>query len=289
MRQQGTNSQRPWSPTRVLFLVLQCVYLVGLWELGEAVCVPSTGCDTAYAFYRVQANENLTTISQKFQTTAEKILAANPGIVDTNYVVIGSPLYIPFTCDCFNDQLLHNFQYVVCCWRTPSWIPLLHFFKPCLELHFLLLLHWKLRLMRIGMWSQVQSSDSPYSIATFTYDNLTTESWVGTANSLPDVHFVITGTSLDVPVNCSCGNPTVTSDYGLFLTYPVLEGTGSNLNGIASNFNTSADLLRKFNPSVLWTDFQPTQYAFIPVTGKRSCDNDAEFTFLAVGCLHLKP
>ncbi|KAG0504121.1 hypothetical protein KC19_N018700 [Ceratodon purpureus] len=193
MRQQGTNSQ-PWSPTSVLFLVLQCVYLVGLWELGEAVCVPSTGCDTAYAFYRVQANENLTTISQKFQTTAEKILAANPGIVDTNYVVIGSPLYIPFTCDCFNDQLLHNFQYVV------------------------------------------QSSDSPYSIATFTYDNLTTESWVGTANSLPDVHFVITGTS--------------------------------NLNGIASNFNTSADLLRKFNPSVLWTDFQPTQYAFIPVTDR---------------------
>jgi chitin elicitor receptor kinase 1 len=78
---------------------------------------------------------------------------------------------------------------------------------------------------------------------------------------------VSAGASLYIPVNCSCGNPGVDSRYGLFLTYPVVTGMGGNLSGIASDFNASTDVVKKFNPSVVWDNSQPTQYAFIPVTG----------------------
>ena len=58
-------------------------------------------------FYRVQAGEKLTAVGLKFQTTEENILAANPSITDVNHRVTGSSLFISFSCDCINNQLLH--------------------------------------------------------------------------------------------------------------------------------------------------------------------------------------
>lgn len=121
MWRQGNSPKQPWPITSVVLLlralvVLQCAFLVP-WEFGEAVCLPVARCDTAYAFYRIRAGENLTSIGQKFQTTQEKIQAVNPSIVDLNFIEAGDPLYIPFSCDCVNDQLLKNFQYQVCLFR----------------------------------------------------------------------------------------------------------------------------------------------------------------------------
>lgn len=52
-------------------------------------------------------------IGHKFRTSETQILAVNPSIVETNYIVTGNPLYVPFRCDCVNDQMLHKFPYQV--------------------------------------------------------------------------------------------------------------------------------------------------------------------------------
>lgn len=109
---------------------------------------------------------------------------------------------------------------------------------------------------------QVLKDNSYTNISTDIYQNLTQPSWIATGSD-----FVKAGAYLNIPVNCSCGDPGVNSSYGLFLTYPVVAGTGGNLNGIASGFNTSTELLRRFNPNIVWDNSQPTQYAFIPVPG----------------------
>ncbi|XP_024375989.1 chitin elicitor receptor kinase 1-like [Physcomitrium patens] len=188
-----------------------------------AVCLPETGCDTACAFYIIQYTETMDSIGHKFRTSETQILAVNPSIVETNYIVTGNPLYVPFRCDCVNDQMLHKFPY------------------------------------------QVTDDGSVVNITSNAFQNLTQPDWVASWNTLADKNTVKAGTYLDIPVNCSCGNPSVSSDYGLFLTYPVVTGTGSNLSGIASDFNTSVDLVKRFNPGIVWDNAQPTQYAFIPI------------------------
>ncbi len=72
-----------------------------------------------------------------------------------------------------------------------------------------------------------------------------------------------------IPVNCSCGNPTVSLEFGLFVTYVVGSGTADNLTSVAAKFNLTADLVRKYNPGVSWDNPQQNaqQIAFIPVTG----------------------
>lgn len=109
---------------------------------------------------------------------------------------------------------------------------------------------------------QVHEDNSYTNISSSIYQNLTQANWIASG---PD--FVKAGTYLNVPVNCSCGDPNVNSSYGLFLTYPVVAGWGGNLSGIASNFNSTTDLIKKFNPNIVWDNSQPTQYAFIPVAG----------------------
>lgn len=122
MRQQGNSLRRPWPSTGALLKALVVLqYAVVLPWGGEAMCVPEKGCDMAYAFYRVQNKEDLVTIGNKFQTTEENIQAVNPSITDINFVLTDAPLYIPFRCDCINDQLLHTFPYQVCtCCSFPN-------------------------------------------------------------------------------------------------------------------------------------------------------------------------
>ncbi|XP_073387977.1 chitin elicitor receptor kinase 1-like isoform X2 [Physcomitrium patens] len=221
-RQESPKSIWPSNSSLLLrILVLQYVFML-TWEVGNAACVPEKGCDAAYAFYRTQVGDTLVKIGTLFQTTNERIGAVNPVITDLNFIDQNVPLYIPFRCDCINDQLLQKFQY------------------------------------------QVQATDTIENITAIVYENLTQLNWVTGLNSISDPNYVETDRFLVIPVNCSCGNPTVSSDYGLFLTYPVVAGTGGNLSGIASEFNASEDLVRKLNPNVVWENSQPTQYAFIP-------------------------
>jgi hypothetical protein len=108
MRQQGNLVRRPRVVLGALVL-LQCAVL--LPGGGEATC--ETGCDTAYAFYRIQSGEDLVSIGNKFQTSQESIQAVNPKITNINFILNGDWIYIPFKCDCLNGQLSHIFFYQV--------------------------------------------------------------------------------------------------------------------------------------------------------------------------------
>lgn len=85
----------------------------------EAACVPQSGCDVAYAYYKAQVNETLDSIGAKFQLTAEEILAVNPAIAiaiaatEEDLLLADQPLYIPFQCECLQNDLFQTFNYQV--------------------------------------------------------------------------------------------------------------------------------------------------------------------------------
>ena len=65
---------------------------------------------------------------------------------------------------------------------------------------------------------------------------------------------------LSIPVNCSCGDPSVSLDYGLFTTYVVQSG--DQLASLATNFSVSSDYISKYNSNV--QVLQPNQIIYIP-------------------------
>lgn len=92
-----------WPWFLVLFLLVRV----------EAACVPRSGCEVAYAYYKAQANETLDSIGAKFQVTADGILAVNPSIATTQDLLADQPLYIPFKCECLQNDLYQTFNYQV--------------------------------------------------------------------------------------------------------------------------------------------------------------------------------
>jgi chitin elicitor receptor kinase 1 len=117
------------------------------------------------------------------------------------------------------------------------------------------------------LFLQVSGGDTVDNITSVVYQNLTTTSAIVEASSLSNANSITSGSYLQIPINCSCGDPTVSSDYGLFLTYVVAAGKAGNVSGIASDYNTTQELLKQYNPNVVWDNSQPNQIAFIPVTG----------------------
>lgn len=91
----------------------------------------------------------------------------------------------------------------------------------------------------------VVSGDTYISIATEYYANLTTAEFLQSTNSYPASNIPDTG-RVNVTVNCSCGDASVSKDYGLFVTYPLRAGESVEL--IAAQTNLTADLLQRYNP-----------------------------------------
>ncbi len=48
-----------------------------------------------YFIYQIEPGDNLTKIAKKFNTTVNKIMAANPSITDKNFIRSGFYIYIP--------------------------------------------------------------------------------------------------------------------------------------------------------------------------------------------------
>ncbi|KAJ9551716.1 hypothetical protein OSB04_015761 [Centaurea solstitialis] len=91
----------------------------------------------------------------------------------------------------------------------------------------------------------VQSVDTYDVIAERRYANLTSAEWIRRFNGydptrIPDFARV------NVTVNCSCGDGSVSKDYGLFVTYPLREG--ETLDSVSSAANLSSELIRRYNP-----------------------------------------
>ncbi|ESW18020.1 hypothetical protein PHAVU_006G006700 [Phaseolus vulgaris] len=116
----------------------------------------------------------------------------------------------------------------------------------------------------------VQSQDSYEYVARTVYSNLTDVAWLRNFNSYEPDNIPDTAT-LNVTVNCSCGNSDV-ADYGLFITYPLR--TGETLGSVAAAVSLDSGLLQRYNPGVNFN--QGSGLVYIP--GK---DQNGSYVFLA--------
>uniref|UniRef100_A0A6N2MYP6 non-specific serine/threonine protein kinase n=2 Tax=Salix viminalis TaxID=40686 RepID=A0A6N2MYP6_SALVM len=76
------------------------------------------------------------------------------------------------------------------------------------------------------------------------YSDLTTIPSLRRFNSYPETNIPDTGV-LNVSVNCSCGDASVSKDYGLFMTYPLQPS--DTLASIANETNMTQSLLQSYN------------------------------------------
>lgn len=194
----------------LLGMILSFLSLSSLAPPAECRC--SAGCDLALASYYVWRGTNLTFISQLFNVPRSDIVAYSPpeNIPNQDNVLADTRILVPFRCDCLgNGEFLGKvFSY------------------------------------------SVSPGDTYEPVAETYYSNLTTVDWLKRSNpnypenNIPDTP----GTTLNVTVNCSCGNKDVSEDYGLFVTYPLRPG--ENLSSVANAANVSEDLVRRYNPGV---------------------------------------
>ncbi|XP_028070126.1 lysM domain receptor-like kinase 3 isoform X2 [Camellia sinensis] len=77
------------------------------------------------------------------------------------------------------------------------------------------------------------------------YANLTTTEWVQKFNSY-DPNWIPDGAQINVTVNCSCGDSSVSKVYGLFMTYPLRPE--DSLDSIATETNLTTAVLKSYNP-----------------------------------------
>jgi chitin elicitor receptor kinase 1 len=112
---------------------------------------------------------------------------------------------------------------------------------------------------------QVQNGDNLTSIANGTYEGFTQSDWIAAASGVSNPNYIQVGQSLQIPVNCTCGNPSVSTKYGFFATYVVQNGDTET--SVASTFNINESLLQQYNPSVLLS--VPTSILFVPAKGAR--------------------
>ncbi|XP_020222022.2 chitin elicitor receptor kinase 1 isoform X2 [Cajanus cajan] len=91
-----------------------------------------------------------------------------------------------------------------------------------------------------------QHGDTYKIIAKDDFSNLTSQDWVSRVNNYPP-NDIPASVNINVTVNCSCGNPHVSKDYGLFITYPLR--LGDDLQGLAAESGVPAELLLRYNPN----------------------------------------
>lgn len=188
----------------------------------------TSGCDLALASYLIPRGQNLTSIALLFGIRDYHELAPyNPAISNLDSIVAGLSVNINFRCDCLAAP-------------TPPFATYLAGSFPY----------------------RPQTGDTYASIAA-QFSNLTTPGWLAATNAYPPNNIPVTGT-VNVTVNCSCGDRSISPDYGLFLTYP-LSG-GQTLDSIARNNSFDSpeqlSLLSKYNPGM---DTNTTGLVFIPV------------------------
>ncbi|PNX93941.1 lysM receptor kinase, partial [Trifolium pratense] len=105
----------------------------------------------------------------------------------------------------------------------------------------------------------VVKGDTYLSVANNSYSNLTTAEFLHSFNSYDSNDIPDTAT-LNVTVNCSCGNSDVSKDYGLFVTYPLRSEDSLQL--ISNKTKIDAELLQKYNPGVNFS--QGSGLVYIP-------------------------
>lgn len=113
---------------------------------------------------------------------------------------------------------------------------------------------------------KLRSGDTYDIVATTYYANLTTSEDLQSSNSYPATNLQ-PDEYLNVTLNCSCGNSSISEDYGLFLSYPLLPG--DNLTSLAASANLNATLLQSYNPGKNFS--AGSGLVFIPTNGNFLC------------------
>ncbi|XBI50768.1 hypothetical protein VPH35_114128 [Triticum aestivum] len=176
----------------------------------------SVGCDLAVGSYYAPKDTNITYIASIFGLSDYRILGKyNPGLRSLDFLAAGDRVDVPFPCECL---------------ARPS--------DPAST------------YLAASIPYNVATGDTYVSIAS-NYINLTTADWLQATNSyppnnIPDVAIV------NVTVNCSCGDARISTDYGLFRTFPLRDW--ETLKSVAATRDFSSpeqmDLLSRYNPGM---------------------------------------
>lgn len=179
----------------------------------------SRGCDLALASYYVESGNELAQISQYMNTDNSRIQQYNrQTISNPDSIPSFVRINVPFSCECIGGNFLG------------------HVFN-----------------------YNIRSQDTYEVIADERYANLTTAAWIQRFNSydpnrIPDNANV----TLNVTVNCSCGDSSISKAYGLFVTYPIRQG--ETLESVSSAANLSSDLIRSYNPDANFSEVNSLIY-----------------------------
>ncbi|XP_062194900.1 chitin elicitor receptor kinase 1-like isoform X2 [Phragmites australis] len=206
----------PMAPLRRPLLTRLLLLAAAAWAAAAAGDGCSSGCGLALGSYYISRNQTLTYISGLFGINDyHNLTPYNPAYPNPDFIPAGQRVNVYFPCSCLALP------------RAP--------FSTYLA---------------GSLPYNVSTGDTYTSIADH-FNNLTTVEWLKATNSYPENNIPNTGT-VNVTVNCSCGDAAVSKDYGLFLTYP-LRG-GETLTSVAANNGFSStsqmDLLRKYNPGM---------------------------------------
>ena len=208
------------------FLVLLLVLFSVFSSIAESAC--SKGCDLALASYYVWNGSNLTFISQMLQSDLNII---------PNTIVSYNKLTVPNQ-DSVKDDTRVNVPFPC----------------DCIDGEF---------LGHVFDYS-VHSGDTYSTVAQKSYANLTTYQLLQKYNSYDPNNIPDTNAKLNVTVTCSCGDSSVSKDYGLFITYPLRPE--DTVESIASTTNLSVALLQSYNPGVNFSNGSGVVY--IPGRGR---------------------
>jgi chitin elicitor receptor kinase 1 len=194
----------------------------------------SQGCDLALGSYHVASNQNVTYIASLFGFSDYRVLGRyNPGIRNLDFVAAGDRLNVYFPCRCLASL------------SDPA-----------------------STFLAAPIPYKVTTGDTYLRIAD-NYNNLTTADWLQATNTYPTNNIPDIAT-VNATVNCSCGDAGISTEYGLFLTYPLRDT--ETLASVAANHSFSSpeqmDLLRKYNPGM--DGVTGSGIVYIPAKGEAS-------------------
>uniref|UniRef100_A0ACD6ADF6 Uncharacterized protein n=1 Tax=Avena sativa TaxID=4498 RepID=A0ACD6ADF6_AVESA len=204
----------PPPPLLLLLLLLLTACATTATAAGDGC---STGCDLALGSYYVGPDQNVTYIGQLFGLGDNYRLLApyNPGNSNFDFVKIGDRINVSFACQCLARPSDPAATYLA------------------------------------GSLSYAVNTGDTYITIADQYSNLTTADWLAATNTYPANNIPDVGT-VNVTVNCSCGDAKVSDAYGLFLTYPLRDS--DTLASVAATHGFSSqeqlDTIKKYNPGM---------------------------------------
>lgn len=194
----------------------------------------SAGCDLALASFYVTPNQNVTNMADLFGIGAanyRSLAPYNPNIPNLDFINVGGRVNVYFTCGCRSLPGSPGATYLA------------------------------------GAFPFQMSRGQIYTSVAANYSNLTTAEWLQATNSYPANNIPDTAV-INATVNCSCGDASISPDYGLFLTYPLrAEDT---LASVAATYGLSSqlDVVRRYNPGM--ESATGSGIVYIPVKGEVS-------------------